>query len=339
MDSAAANRAAMDLLDEQRQELQLPAVVKLQCCPHTLYLLLKDLYKRFEWVRNVFDAAMFISAAINSNESLRYLFKQQVLASNSTATTLATHSETRFGSQHLVLKSCLKQIVNLVAMVDAQKFLKLVQERNATAIQLHHLLSVKYADDVGFVSRAPILVELCEPLYDAMIQVEADKAFSSRTLALVKKIEAHAKSFSAKHANLANGWIVKKGQPDKHASLTEVFDHRLREFYYKPAFAAAYLLDPVHFLLSKTGVYELPFDKMSVSEQNDAMSDIERLGGADAVADLAEAQLNGSQGLNHLHKKTLQTCVSITEQVQAGGSVKSLTVPVHKRRQLWEKVC
>jgi hypothetical protein len=52
-----------------------------------------------------FDAAMFISAAINSNESLRFLFKQQVLASNSTATSIAAHSETRFGSQYLVLES------------------------------------------------------------------------------------------------------------------------------------------------------------------------------------------------------------------------------------------
>jgi hypothetical protein len=58
----------------------------------------------------------------------------------------------------------------------------------------------------------------------------------------------------------------------------------------------------------------------------------------DTVADLAEAQLNVFQGLNDLHKRTLQSCVSIAEQAQADGSVKSLTVPVHKRRQLWEKV-
>jgi hypothetical protein len=67
--------------------------------------LLKGLYKRFKSVRDVFDGAKLISAAINSNESLRYMFKQQVLASNSTTTSIATHSETRFGSQYLVLKS------------------------------------------------------------------------------------------------------------------------------------------------------------------------------------------------------------------------------------------
>jgi hypothetical protein len=59
---------------------------------------------------------------------------------------------------------------------------------------------------------------------------------------------------------------------------------------------------------------------------------------ADTVADLAEAQLNGFQGLNDVHKRTLQSCVSIAEQAQADGNVKSLTVPVHKRRQLWQKV-
>jgi hypothetical protein len=58
---------------------------------------------------------------------------------------------------------------------------------------------------------------------------------------------------------------------------------------------------------------------------------------ADTVAHLAEAQLNGFQGLNDLHKRTLQSCVSIAEQAQADGSAKSQTVSVHKRRQLWEK--
>jgi adenosine/AMP kinase len=108
MNSAAANRAAMDMLDQQRLQLQQPALVNLQCCSHTLSLLLKDLYKRLKWVRDVFDGAMLISAATNSNESLRYMFKQQVLVSNSAATTIASHSETQFGSQYLVLKSCVK---------------------------------------------------------------------------------------------------------------------------------------------------------------------------------------------------------------------------------------
>jgi hypothetical protein len=59
-------------------------------------------------------------------------------------------------------------------MVGAQAFLKWVREKQATEIKLHHLLSVKYGDDVGFCSRAPMLVKWCEPIYDAMIQVEAD---------------------------------------------------------------------------------------------------------------------------------------------------------------------
>jgi hypothetical protein len=38
-----------------------------------------------------------------------------------------------------------------------------------------------------------------------------------------------------------------------------------------------------------------------------------------------------------LHRRILQRCVSTTEKDQE-NSVKSLTAPVHKRRQLWEKV-
>jgi hypothetical protein len=147
-----------------------------------------------------------------------------------------------------------------------------------------------------------------------MIQVEVDRAYLSRVL--VKQIEAHAQSFTANHANLVSGVITKKDRPEKNATLIEVFHHRMREFYYKPTFAAAYLLDPAHFLLNKTGAYELPFHKLSLSKQNDAMSDIERLGGADAVTELADTQLNGFQGLNELHRRILQRCVSITEEDQ-----------------------
>jgi hypothetical protein len=153
----------------------------------------------------------------------------------------------------------------------------------------------------------------------------------------VKQIEAHAQSFTSNHADLVSGVTTKKDRPEKNATLSEVFHHPLREFYYKPTFAAANLLDPAHFVLNKTCAYYVPFDKLSVSEQNDAMSGIERLGGADAVTELADAQLNGFQGLNELHRRILQRCVSITGK-DHDGSFKSLTASVHKRRQLWEQV-
>jgi hypothetical protein len=69
-----------------------------------------------------------------------------------------------------------------------------------------------------------------------MIQVEADRAYLSRILVLVKQIEAHAQSFTANHADLVSGVITKKDRPEKNATLNEVFHHRMREFYYKPTY-------------------------------------------------------------------------------------------------------
>jgi hypothetical protein len=97
MDSAAANRAGMTILDQQRENLGLPPLVNLQCCSHTLLLLLKDMYKRFTWVRDVFDGALLISTAINTNESMRFMFQNVVTESGANATSIATHSESRLG--------------------------------------------------------------------------------------------------------------------------------------------------------------------------------------------------------------------------------------------------
>jgi hypothetical protein len=103
------------------------------------------------------------------------------------------------------------------------------------------------------------------------------------------------------HPDLACGAIRKKDQPEKPTTLSDVFHHRMREFYYKPALSSAFLLDPVKFVRG-VSAFELPFEKMTGSEQYDALKDIERLGGADAVAELSAAQLNGFVGVTDLQK-------------------------------------
>jgi hypothetical protein len=60
--------------------------------------------------------------------------------------------------------------------------------------------------------------------------------------------------------------------------------------------------------------------------------------GADAVAELSAAQLNGFVGVTDLQKITPQQYAAVTEDVPENGAVNKTIAPVHKRRQLWEKV-
>jgi hypothetical protein len=139
------------------------------------------------------------------------MFQNVVTESGANATSIATHSESRFGSQYIVLKSCVRYIDNLVALVGSQPFLKLVREKFTTAVKLHNLLSVQYSDEDGFYSRAPIFEKLCDTVCRAMTLVEADRAYLSSMLPLVKRQDHHGAAFSTLHPYLACGAIMKKG--------------------------------------------------------------------------------------------------------------------------------
>jgi hypothetical protein len=97
------------------------------------------------------------------------------------------------------------------------------------------------------------------------------------------------------------------GSPQS-VSVENTVNSRLREFYYKPSISAAYLLDPVNFQTGETASYELAFEHLLHHEQNDAAADIERLGGMDALRELAAIRLHGLVGLNlnNLDKMTME---------------------------------
>jgi hypothetical protein len=72
-----------------------------------------------------------------------------------------------------------------------------------------------------------------------------------------------------------------------------------------------------------------------------SLTDIERLGGTDALRELASIRLHGFAGLNlnNLDKITMEECVGFrlnASRVTEASGLKA--VPVHQRRQLWLKV-
>jgi hypothetical protein len=344
MESAAANRSAMCLL-EGSEELSREgvALVNLQCLSHTLSLLLKDLDKRFDWVHSVYEDVLFISASISNTEAFRDIFAHEVAFKGGTSSSIVSHCETRFGSKYIVLRSVLDQEASLVSMCGSQRFLRLVKECKESAAKLHTLVLSKYGSPECLFERARTVKLLCEPVLTDMTAVEADKAHLSRILPLIKQLELHASSFSNANASLCQGSVKKKNASGSPQSVTieNTFNSRLREFCYKPSISAACLLDPVNFQMGQTVVYELAFDHLLHHEQDDAAADIERLGGMDALRELAGISLHGFAGLNlnNLDKMTMEECVGVRlSPSRAGEATGQNAAAVHQRRQLWLKV-
>jgi hypothetical protein len=116
----------------------------------------------------------------------------------------------------------------------------------------------------------------------------------------------------------------------------------LRDFYYKPALTAAFLLDPVNFSVSREGKFELPFSQLSDSEEREATEEIERPAGQDserAIDELADLCLNGLSGLSNLELRLVKQCLIVNQELDDDGAApQTSAAPVHKRRQLRESV-
>lgn len=338
MDSASANRSAMEVLDK---DAQVHPLVNLQCAAHMLSLLMKDIAKRFDWVSAVYKECLEISSYINGSENFRFLFEQQCTKDEDPCTTIATHCDSRFGSQYLVVTSCDRHIESLKNMVGSPGFLALVTADNENAANMHKMLSGRLTDNDGLVKRLPLVKEQCGPIMRALARVEADRASLSRMRALVRQLEAHVLQFDEAHSGLcADGVIRKKDKPDESITMIQVFHHRLREFYYKPALTAAFMLDPINFRRCDETV-DLPFAALSNAEEDEAVADMIRLAGDQVsvvAAELADLKLNGIRNLSALNEKVLRQCMLVEEHEQTDGSVTRTSAPVEKRMQLWLKV-
>jgi hypothetical protein len=112
MDSASANRKALlNMLNDY------PKLMNLPCLAHALSLLIKDLAKYLPWVESAYATAVTVSNAL-ATEAIKHMLQQSMLAQTSkTVFSIATHSESRFGSQHIVLRTVMRALQPLKKIV------------------------------------------------------------------------------------------------------------------------------------------------------------------------------------------------------------------------------
>jgi hypothetical protein len=162
---------------------------------------------------------------------------------------------------------------------------------------------IEYGTDENF-NGGIFVRELCKPIVQAIAKCEADKSLLSRMLPMINTLTAHASAFSSKHPTFS----TTVGANDEVVIVQELFDKRLRQFYYKPSMSASFLLDPLNFEEVKPGEFYLPFTPLQVQEVDDAIEDIHRLGGDQAVLELQRARLSGFTGLDRMASAVIKEC-------------------------------
>jgi hypothetical protein len=106
-------------------------------------------------------------------------------------------------------------------------------------------------------------VELVEVVLDMVHQLEGDTPLVSQVLPMIKVLERHVAKYSDKFPNLSIGNDDNLARP---MLLEEILDRRVREFLYKDCFAAALLLDPMHWVKNGSDLWVLPFQVVTDKE-------------------------------------------------------------------------
>jgi hypothetical protein len=109
---------------------------------------------------------------------------------------------------------------------------------------------------------------------------------------------------------------------------------RLREFYYRPCHVASYMLDPVHFIRDKarTSKVHLPKSNLTSVECQDALDDVERLGGEDAKKELIQLTNAGFEPRDVFEIAALDAAVPM------GGEVGATLPHRVQRKAAWEAI-
>lgn len=344
MDSAAANRKAYTLMQEActASESPLPPLILLPCASHTLSLLLKDIVGNFSWVSEVYADAIEISKALR-NETVFSHYMDACNAENCKPLSVFTHSETRFGSQHLVLRSVMKVLAPVRKMCGYESFEDLAKD-SQFAQKLIDI--IRPHSEKSFRSRAPIVEELMAPIMDEIHRLEADKPMLSYMLPVVQDLMQHAETFSAKYPatfSEQNTNLALLDDPDYETdsdlgdceNLCSVFSKRLHGFYMKDCMVAAYMLDPANFVTSnQEGTFYLPW-KSIVDDQlimNQFVDEVQRLGGDEAVSQLMNVRSSGIKFKNRLDLFSAKQCVAAAQA--KAGEVATIAA-VHVRQDLW----
>jgi hAT family C-terminal dimerisation region len=362
MDSASANRRAYQEMHkecEEHKKLQasrddhptesssedaadtsLGPLILLQCASHTLSLLIKDITVRFGWVKEVYDSAISISKAVNNTERINDQYIRACQDLNVKPTVLQSHVETRFGSYHFVLRSILDVIAPLKSMCNSDEFEALAK----TCSPARKLIDiVTPSKEKSFRQHAPFVIELIDPIMEALHRVEADQPLLSSMMSVVSGLFEHADDFSKKHPALASTHGVAEladveydssdDELSLESGLLEVFKSRLTDFYMKDCMYAAYMLDPANFVTSNKGLtYQLPWETLSDEEMTRFTDEVERLGGEPALEHLQTVRSKGISFKNKLDQLNAKKCVAA--MCAAAGEVANIRAIVH-RRDLW----
>jgi hypothetical protein len=171
-----------------------------------------------------------------------------------------------------------------------------------------------------FFSDLKLLVQLVQPVSDAIHQLEANKPLLSQVKPVMEALEQHSKRFEEQHTNRRGVHDAFKERFDKHKH---------------PADLAAWYLDPTNMGQDAMGWWGPPWEKLSVDEKAELEKYLKYMAGPDPAAQdeiIKELRSIRDEGY---HEKLAEYGPVMTEVDPETGKQKAHSVK--KRMAFWAK--
>ncbi|OIT02798.1 PREDICTED: uncharacterized protein LOC109227428 [Nicotiana attenuata] len=267
-------------------------MVNISCQLHGVISLLKDFSRELPLFKTVTDNCFKIANLFNSKSQIRNHFRKfrscgVELAGLIRVPSADCNLSKNFGPVIAMLEDILSyaRILQLVVVDDSYK-VSCIEDPVAREV-------AEMIQDVGFwndVEAAHSLVKLIKEMAD---DIEAERPLVGQCLLLWEELRAKVKDWCAKFS-IAEGPIEK------------IIDTRFKRNYH-PAWAAAFVLDPLYLLRDASGKYLPPFKRLTHDQEKDIDKLITRLvPREEAPIALMELMKWRLEGLDPLYAQAVQ---------------------------------
>ncbi|KAJ4827950.1 hypothetical protein Tsubulata_029133 [Turnera subulata] len=266
-------------------------MVNLSCQFQGFTSLIKDFGKELELFRTVSENCFKVATFVNNKTPIRNSFHKYQLQeyghSGLLRVPFRAYEKMDFGPVYTMLEDILSSARALQLVLIDESY-KLVAMEDPVAREVAEMIG-----DVGFWNELEAAHSLVKLIKEMAQEIETERPLIGQCLPLWDELRAKVKDWCSKF-HIAEGPVEK------------VIERRFKKNYH-PAWAAAYILDPLYLLRDTSGKYLPPFKCLTADQEKDVDKLITRLvSREEAHIALMELMKWRTEGLDPVYARAVQ---------------------------------
>ncbi|XP_039046873.1 uncharacterized protein LOC120187161 isoform X2 [Hibiscus syriacus] len=290
-------------------------MVNLCCQFQGFNSLIKDFNKDLPLFKTVTDNALKLANFINITPQIRITFEKYLLhecgSTEFLRVPLRDHESLNFGLVYTMIEDVLNS-ARALQLVLLDETYKTVSMEDPVAREVAEMIR-----DMGFWNDLEAVHSLVKLIKEMVQEIETERPLVGQCLPLWEDLRTKVKDWCSKF-HIAEGPVEK------------LIERRFKKNYH-PAWAAAYILDPLYLIKDMSGKYLPPFKCLTVEQEKDVDKLITRLvSREEAHIALMELMKWRTEGLDPVYARAVQ----MKERDPITGKMK--TANPQSSRLVWE---